>query len=263
MTTAHHIPHFDTATIVITGGTSGVGLATAKAFAKGGATKIALVGRNKERGAAACVSVSAVSPACETIFISADVNTPSGAEAVAAEVRERFGPADILVSSTVGKAVPTLFHNLDIGRIATDLNELVMGPLLINRAFIAHMREKGGGVIVNVASDAAKAPTPGESVIGAGMAGIVMFTRTLAMEAKRNGIRVNAVTPSLIEGTMTYDRVFESEFSSKLFEKAAKMASLGVVQPEDLAATIVFLASPAAARLTGQAISVNGGISAA
>jgi 2-hydroxycyclohexanecarboxyl-CoA dehydrogenase len=255
MTTTHHIPQFDTAIIVITGGTSGVGLATAKAFAKQGATKIALVGRNKERGAAACASVSAVSPA--------DVNTPSGAEAVAAEVRERFGPADILVSSTVGKAVPTLFHNQDIGQIATDLNELVMGPLLINRAFIAHMREKGGGVIVNVASDAAKAPTPGETVIGAGMAGIVMFTRTLAMEAKRNGIRVNAVTPSLIEGTMTYDRVFESEFSSKLFEKAAKMASLGVVQPEDLAATIVFLASPAAARLTGQAISVNGGISAA
>lgn len=260
---SHHIPNIPDATIVITGGTSGVGLATATALARQGASRIALVGRNRERGATACETVRAVSATCEVEFFSADINHAGTTLEVAANIRDRFGLVDVLVNSTVGMAVPALFHTMDTNQIATDLNELVMGPLLMCRAIVPDMRERGGGVIVNVASDAAKAPTPGESVIGAGMAGIVMFTRTLAMEAKRDGIRVNAVTPSIIEGTMTYDRVFEHEFSAKLFGKAVKMASLGVVRPEDLAETILFLVSPRAARLTGQAISVNGGISAA
>jgi NAD(P)-dependent dehydrogenase (short-subunit alcohol dehydrogenase family) len=95
------------------------------------------------------------------------------------------------------------------------------------------------------------------------MAAIVMFTRALAMEAKRDGIRVNVLTPSLIVGTPTGDRVLAEGFSKKLFTKASTMAHLGVAEPDDLAGLIVFLARPEASRLTGQAISVNGGISAA
>jgi 2-hydroxycyclohexanecarboxyl-CoA dehydrogenase len=85
----------------------------------------------------------------------------------------------------------------------------------------------------------------------------------IAMEAKRNGVRVNVVTPSIIEGTATYGMVMADEFSSKLFGKAVKMAQLGVVNPADMADLIVFLASPKAAKISGQAISLNGGISAA
>jgi 2-hydroxycyclohexanecarboxyl-CoA dehydrogenase len=105
--------------------------------------------------------------------------------------------------------------------------------------------------------------TPGESVIGAAMAGIIMFSRTLATEGKRDGIRVNCITPSIISGTATYAQVMADEFSGKLFGKAVKMAQLGVVEPQDMAELIVFLASPAAAKLSGQAISLNGGISQA
>jgi 2-hydroxycyclohexanecarboxyl-CoA dehydrogenase len=90
-----------------------------------------------------------------------------------------------------------------------------------------------------------------------------MFSRTVAMEAKRDGIRVNAITPSLVEGTGVSERLFQDEFSSRLFGKAGSRASLGVSTPQDQAALLVFLASPAAAKLTGQAISLNGGISAA
>jgi 2-hydroxycyclohexanecarboxyl-CoA dehydrogenase len=95
------------------------------------------------------------------------------------------------------------------------------------------------------------------------MAAIVMFTRTVAIEGKRDGIRANALTPSLIANTPTAERVLSDGFSKSLFEKAAQQAHLGVAEPEDLASLVVFLASPAAAKLTGQAISVNGGISAA
>ncbi len=76
-------------------------------------------------------------------------------------------------------------------------------------------------------------------------------------------MRANVITPSLVEGTLTGERVTRDGFSAKLFAKAASLAHLGVAKPEDIAALAVFLASPAAARITGQAVSVNGGISAA
>ena len=94
------------------------------------------------------------------------------------------------------------------------------------------------------------------------MAAIVMFTKTLAMEAKRMGVRANALTPSIVSGTRTYDRVMAGGFSRKLFDKAIKAARLGVVTPDDIAPMIVYMAGPQGARMTGQAISINGGISA-
>ncbi len=94
------------------------------------------------------------------------------------------------------------------------------------------------------------------------MAAIVTFTRTLAVEAKRDDIRVNAVAPSLIEGTPAGDRVMSNPFSAS-FEKAKTQVHLGETTPDDLADLIVLLACPGAARMTGQVISVNGGISVA
>ena len=124
------------------------------------------------------------------------------------------------------------------------------------------MTEQGGGAIICIASDAGKLATPGESAIGAAMASIAMFCRTMAVEAKRNGIRVNCLTPSIVQGTPLYDKLMAHEFAGKLFSKAEKMASLGVVTPEDIAEMVVFLASPASAKTTGQTISITGGISA-
>ena len=94
------------------------------------------------------------------------------------------------------------------------------------------------------------------------MAGIIMFCRAMANEAKRDGIRVNCLTPSIVEGTPLHDRLMADPFAGRLFGKAKTLAHLGVVVPEDLAAMAVFLASPQAARITGQTISVTGGISA-
>jgi len=124
------------------------------------------------------------------------------------------------------------------------------------------MMAQRGGAIICLASDAAKIATPGETVIGAAMAAIVMFCRGMAYEAKRSGIRVNCLTPSIVQSTPLYGRLMEDEFSRKLFGRAETMASLGVVQPEDLAAMAVFLAGPEGAKITGQTISITGGISA-
>ena len=91
----------------------------------------------------------------------------------------------------------------------------------------------------------------------------MMFSRALALEAKRDGIRVNCLTPSIVRGTPLYGELMEHPFASKIFAKAEKMASLGVVEADELAQLAVFLASPEAAKLSGQCISMNGGISMA
>jgi NAD(P)-dependent dehydrogenase (short-subunit alcohol dehydrogenase family) len=143
------------------------------------------------------------------------------------------------------------------------LTQLALPSMHMAGAVLPGMRTRHSGVIVNVASDAAKTATPGEAVIGAAKAAIVMFTRTIAIEEKRYGIRANALTPSLVSGTASTERITADGFSGKLFARAAQQAQLGVPTADDIAALAVFLCSPAAARLTGQAISVNGGISAA
>ena len=174
----------------------------------------------------------------------------------------KLGGVDVLINTTTGAYVPKLFFRMEIEDILPTLLQQALAPMIMSRLVLPKMREQKSGVIINVASDAAKVPTPGETVLGAAMAAIVVFSRTLAMEAKRDGIRVNVLTPSLIGSTDLFTRIMDDPFSAKLFSNAAKLASLGVAEPEDLAALMVFLASPAAAKLTGQAISVNGGISA-
>lgn len=247
---------------VITGGSSGIGLETALQLARAGAPGIVINGRDERRGAAAVEKIRQAAEGSETHFVAADVSTPAGAQSLIDQAVERLGRIDLLVNAAGGDHPPRLFHDIPIEELTGIVTHYAMAPILACRAALPVMAAEHGGVIVNVASDAAKVPTVGESVIGAGMAAIAMFSRTLAMEAKRNGVRVNCLTPSLVSGTRTYDRVMIGAFSGKLFAKAEKLAHLGLATPEDQAAMVVYLASPAAARLTGQTISVNGGISA-
>lgn len=249
--------------VVVTGGTSGVGLATAIQFADAGTRRIALIGRNRDRGAQAAAAVLARAPDAQVHFVAADANDVSQVREACEKARAALGGVDVLVNSTAASYVPQLLFKTALEDIPSILLQQMLAPMLMSRIVLPWMQEQKTGAIINIASDAAKVPTPGETIIGAAMAAIVTFTRTLAIEAKRDGIRANVLTPSLIGGTPVYDRVMVDPFSAKLFTNAAKLAHLGVAEPDDLAALIVFLASPAAAKLTGQAISVNGGISAA
>ena len=249
--------------VLVVGGTAGIGLATAVGLAEAGAPRVMIVGRSAERGRAAQERISSANPSCTVTFLSADATTLDGAVYIASEAERILGGVDILVSTTAADVRPELFANIPTDDIARTFNQLALPSMYLASEIVPHMTTRKGGVIINVASDAAKTATPGESVIGAAKAAIVMFSRTLAIEAKRHGIRVNVLTPSLVNGTGSTERITSDGFSAKLFAKAAKQAHLGVPESEDLAALAVFLASPAARRLTGQAISVNGGISAA
>jgi NAD(P)-dependent dehydrogenase (short-subunit alcohol dehydrogenase family) len=256
------VPDPADSTIYIVGGTSGVGLEVARRFVRDGAQRIGLVGRDVERGEKAAAHIRSLAPGVWAFFVAGDVNDPAEAERVTAELRASLGAADILVNSMASPYTPRLFHDIPPQDVPAVLLQQALGPMNMCRAVLPDMRSRRGGAIVNIASDAAKYPTPGECVIGAAMAAIVMFSRTLAMEAKRDGVRVNAVTPSLISGTGAYDRVMAEPFSAKLFEKAARAASLGVAEPADVAELVLFLCGPRARRITGQVVSPNGGISA-
>ncbi len=249
--------------ILLTGGTAGIGLACAQALAAAGVPKLMLAGRTPARGEAAVAALRESAPAAEVRFVAADAATPEGATAAAAACAEAYGRIDALVSTAGGDSLPCLLHKQPIEAIPETLRKITSGVLLPARAVLPYMSDQGGGAIVCTASDAAKIATPGEATIGAAMAAIVMFCRGMAIEAKRNGVRVNVMTPSIVRSTPLYGQLMEDPFAAKLFGKAEQMASLGVVEPEDLGALAVYLCSPAAAKLTGQAISVNGGISAA
>lgn len=250
-------------TVLVTGSTNSIGLEIASQFAEAGAPRVMLNGRNVERGHAAVEKVKARAPGADVRFVSADPMIQSEAKRLVAETVQAFGSLDVLVTSVSGHLTPRPFHEIPEDAIEPLVRAHLTCTIFTCHAALPHLIARGGGVILNLASDAGKQATPGETVVGAGKAGVVMFSRTLAMEASRHGIRVHALTPSIVKDTAGYDRVMSNEFSRKLFQKAEKRARLGVVSPKDIAPLAVFLASPAAARMTGQALSVNGGISAA
>lgn len=254
---------FADAAVIMGGGGSEVAVATVLRYAARGCTRVLLVGRDADRGAAVAERIRVQTGSLKPEFIAADLLDAGQAARVADTAMELWGRIDIAVSTVPGAVGPSLLHDIALEDLQAAVTSQLMAPLHLCRAVLPHMQAAGRGAIVNVASDAGKSPTPGETHIGAAMAGVIMFSRTLAMEAKRNGIRVNVVTPSLIGSTGGFDRVQASEFASRLFGKATKLAALGLAEPDDLASLIVYLTGPESAKVTGQAISVNGGISAA
>jgi NAD(P)-dependent dehydrogenase (short-subunit alcohol dehydrogenase family) len=249
----------------IAGGTAGIGRACAEALLRAGVPRVVLLGRSEKRGRAAVAHLRAIAPEASVHHVAADCGDPQAAAAAVSAAEELVSGIDVLVNSIAPpEVIPEILVRIPPEQVELTLTRQAVPPMLMTRLVLPLMAERGGGVIVNVASDAAKTATPGEALIGAAMAAIKMFSQTVALEAKRHGVRVNVITPSLVAGTEGTDRITAGDgFSAKLFAKVATMADLGVTDAHDQAALVVFLAGPAAARLTGQAISVNGGISAA
>ncbi|MBZ5738427.1 SDR family NAD(P)-dependent oxidoreductase [Nocardioides mangrovi] len=257
------VARYDEAAVLIAGGTSGVGLASARAFLDAGVRRLALLARTEERGVAVRDDLRRQAPEAQVEFLRCDAAQHEQVEHIVHEAHRLLGGLDVVVSSTTATYRPELLSRIPYDDVAGIMLGQALPPMLLTRAAMPLLADQGGGSIITIASDAAKVATPGESVLGAAMAAIVMFTRVAAIEGKRDGVRCNVLTPSLIAGTPTAENVLRDGFSKKLFERAAAQAHLGVAEPEDQASLVVFLGGPSAAKLTGQAISVNGGISAA
>ncbi|MCA0243303.1 MAG: SDR family oxidoreductase [Proteobacteria bacterium] len=253
--------------VLLTAATSGIGLAAAQQFAAGGARAVFINGRNAQAGERAAARVRALAgPAAEAPevrFLPGDLTDPAAAEAVCRAALQAHGRIDVFVHACGAEVSPRPFVEIDPAHYRALIDGHFASLLHCMRVVAPAMVARNAGSIVVIASDAGKLATPGESIIGAMKAASVMFVRTLALELGRHRVRVNCVTPSLVLDTQAHDRVMASDFSRKIFEKATRRARLGLPAPADVARMAVFLAGPQAAYVTGQAVSVNGGISAA
>jgi 3-oxoacyl-[acyl-carrier protein] reductase len=255
---------FDGQVILLTAATSGIGLAAAEQFAAAGARAVFVNGRNPAAGERAVARVRGhAQPGADVRFFPGDLTDAAVAASVCRSALDAHGRIDVFVHACGAEVSPRPFVQLDPSHYRALIDGHFASLLHCAQVVAPAMIERHAGSIVVIASDGGKVATPGESIIGAMKAAAIMFVRTLALELGRDGLRVNCVTPSLVPDTKAYARVMGSEFSRKIFDKATRRARLGLPSPADVARTVLFLAGPQSSHTTGQAVSVNGGISVA
>ncbi|VTU37511.1 SDR family NAD(P)-dependent oxidoreductase [Variovorax sp. PBL-E5] len=247
--------------VLVTGGSAGAGFAVAKLMASQG-HRVAVTGRSAETGAAAGQVLDALSPG--SFFVQGDaVDAAQGAAAVA-EAARRLGGLDVLVSAGAQTPLgPLPFEQMTPAQIEEGFRIRVMGRILPVHAAIPFLRQSGHGAVVLLTTDAARHPTPGESVIGASGAAIILLTKSLARELTRDKIRVNAVALTITSNTVGWERMFANpQFGNELFAKAVTRFPSGrAPKAEEVAEAVAFLAGDGAGQITGQTLSVNGGLS--
>ncbi len=245
--------------VLISGATAGIGFAAAKLFAAHGAT-VAITGRRPEPGAAALEELKALDSRC--LFFQGDAGKIEDVDHVVSAAVAAMGRLDVMVSAGADNWTGLKpFADMSIEEIRATFDNLVYPRILPVHASIPHL-QKNGGSIVMIGTDAARHTTPGESIVGATGAAVISMTKTLARELSQNRIRVNSIALTITSGTPGWDRAFAHPFGVKVFSKAVERFPFGrPPSADEVAQAILFLASDAASQVSGQTISVNGGLS--
>ena len=247
----------DGKTVIVTGGGGGIGAPTCMRFAQEGARVVVM----DVNAAAAQETVQKIQNSDgQAIARAVDLRDAAKTAGEIALIEKDFGEIDILVNG-VGWDVftPFLKSGPDFWTKIIDIN--LRSVLNVTHPVLASMVARRSGKIVSLASDAARGGSSGESVYAACKAGIIAFSKTLAREHARHGISVNVVCPGVTETAMLEAFMEEAGDKEKLrqaFARAVPMGRLG--QPEDLPGAIVFFASDDANFITGQVLSVSGGL---
>jgi NAD(P)-dependent dehydrogenase (short-subunit alcohol dehydrogenase family) len=237
---------------IVVGGGSGIGRATAELFAAQGAS-VAVADVNKS-GAAETAEMLRSSGAQVSEHV-CDITRPEQVDLLVSEALEAHGRLDI-VTSTVGWSDTTFFAQEDEAywRKIVDIN--LMGSIFLCRSALRVFSEQKSGSIVLTSSDAGKVGTMGETVYAAAKAGVIGFVKSLAREIARDGIRINAISPG-----PTDTPLLRSQSDQHVIEKMIKAVPLKRMgTAAEQAGPIVFLASDAASYITGQTLSVSGGL---
>ena len=239
---------------VVTGAGSGIGRATAQALAREGATII--VADIDPRSGEATASVLR-GDGWQAFFIAVDLTERASVQAFAHTVLTRHGPVDILVNGAGwGKTQPFCDGTPELWDKLIALN--LIGPMELAKALLPAMVERGSGRIVNVASDAGRVGSMGETVYSGAKGGLIAFTKSLAREVARHNINVNCVCPGPTDTPLMAavpEKVHDALLKAIPFHRLAR--------PEEIADAIVFFASSRASYVTGQVLSVSGGLTMA
>lgn len=239
---------------VVTGAAAGIGLATAQTLARAGAHVI-LADIDTQGGIKAATEIGAQGHSAK--FIEMDVSDAASIAAFKQAALAWRGQVDVLANvAGWGRLEPFVDNTPEFWRKVVDLN--LIGTIAVTRAFISEMMEREAGKIVNVASDAGRVGTLGETVYAATKGGVIAFTKSLAREMARYKIHVNCVCPG-----PTDTALFEAypESVRKAILRATPMQR--TARPDEIADAILFMASERASFITGQVISVSGGLTMA
>ena len=248
---------FEGRTVVVTGGGGGIGGATCRRFAQEGA-RVAVFDLNHEAAEAVAAAIRA--DAGQATAFRCDITDRASVDAAVAATESAMGPIDVLVNNAgwdvfkpFTKTEPVLWDKL----IAINL----IGALHMHHAVLPGMVARKRGRVVNIASDAARVGSSGEAVYAACKGGLVAFSKTLAREHARHGITVNVVCPGPTDTALLAECAQGASNPDKLIEAFTRAIPLGRLgQPADLAGAISFFASDDAGFVTGQVLSVSGGL---
>ena len=244
----------DGKTAVVTGAASGIGKATAFELARAGA-RVFLADIDEKGGAAAQREAEAAGLRAE--YLRVDITDAASIEQFAGQALQRAGRVDILVNAAGwGKTQPFIENTPEFWDRVMNIN--LMGPIRLTHRLLPSMFEARGGKIINVASDAGRVGSLGETVYSASKGGLIAFTKGLAREGARFNVNVNCVCPGPTD-TPLWQAVPEK--FREAFTRAIPFRRVG--KPQEVADAIFFFASPRSDYITGQVISVSGGLTMA
>jgi 2-hydroxycyclohexanecarboxyl-CoA dehydrogenase len=244
----------DGKTAVISGGASGIGRATAETLARAGA-HVLLGDIDETRGAEVAAAIVAMGFGAD--FLKLDVTDLASIEAFRREALRLRDCIDIVANvAGWGKIQPFMENTPEFWRKVIDLN--LLGPVALSRAFLDSMIAQGGGKIVTVASDAGRVGSLGESVYAGAKGGAIAFTKSLAREVARYSINVNCVCPGPTDTPLL---AAVPEKHRDAFVRVTPMRRLA--RPSEIADAVLFFSSGRADFVTGQVLSVSGGLTMA